>query len=145
MIFENLKTMNLMKSLSYILIGTVFNVFSLSVLAQNNQGNCKILIDKGTVVPENVSCSFANRNKIATITQSQSILVLKKIEDLANPISDSLKQENQIGLVEPGTQIKIIGETITPNFMLNYTKIDILQGRLKGKTGWVATNAIILR
>jgi hypothetical protein len=117
----------------------------LSVLAQNNPANCKILIDKGTVVPENVSCSFANRNKIATITQSQSILVLNKIEDLANPIGDSLKQENQIGLVEPGTKIKIVGETITPNFMLNYTKIDILQGRLKGKTGWVATNVIILR
>jgi hypothetical protein len=29
--------------------------------------------------------------------------------------------------------------------MLNYTKIAILQGRLKGKTGWVATGAIVLR
>ena len=137
--------MNLIKSLSYILIGTIFNVFSLSVLAQNNTANCKSLIDNETSIPDNVSCSYANRNKIATITQSQSILVLKKIEDLANPIGDSLKQENQLGLVEPGTQIKIIGETTTPNFMLNYTKIAILQGRLKGKTGWVATGAIVLR
>jgi hypothetical protein len=137
--------MNSIKFLSYILIGAIFHVFPLSVVAQNNTANCKSLIDNETSIPNKVSCSYANRNRIATITQSQSILVLNKIENLANPIVDSLKQENQIGLVEPGTQIKIIGETTTPNFMLNYTKIDILQGRLKGKTGWVSTNAIILR
>lgn len=137
--------MNPIKLLSYILIGTVLNGFSLSVLAQSHTDSCQALIENDTPTPDNVSCSYANRNKIATVTQSQSILVLKKIENIANPTVETWQQENQIGLVEPGTKIKILGETITPNFMLNYTKIYILQGRLKGKTGWVATNAIVLR
>ncbi len=139
------KSVNLMKLLSYVFIGAAFNAFPLSGFAQGNPGNCNVLMGKATVVPSGVSCSLGNRNRIANITSSQPILVLKKIDDLANPMSDALKQEKQLGLVEPGTKIKIIGETITSNFMLNYTKIDILQGRLKGRTGWVNTNAIILR
>ena len=115
-------------------------------MAQSSAANCQILVnDKSIRVPKNVECSYANKNKTATITKKQQIMVLNKIENLDNPLGDSFKTENQLGLVEPGTKIKIIGETITPVLMLNYTKIEILQGRLKGKTGWVATGAIVLR
>lgn len=93
------KSISRMKLLPYALIGAVFNPFPLSVWAQGNPGNCNVLIGKARVVPSGVSCSLGNRNRIAAITISQPILVLNKIEDLANPMSDALKQENQMGLV----------------------------------------------
>lgn len=136
--------MKLTKFLSYIFPITIFNISPSQVMAQNDAETCNTLTNNNQPIPSNVTCSVSNNNRTATITPSQSILVLKNIENLDNPLGDSFKQENQLGLVEPGTKVKIVGETITPNFMLNYTKIEILQGRLQGQIGWVATGSIIL-
>lgn len=107
--------------------------------------SCVSLLNNKISIPSNISCSYVHQNKIANTIESQQILVLNKIENIANPMQNAIKRENQLGLVEPGTKIKIIGETITPVLFLNFTKVEILQGRLQGKTGWVATSAIVLR
>ncbi len=72
-------------------------------------------------------------------------LMLKEIKNKGNPLLDALDPSNQWGGVAAGTEVRIVEDTEeikTPNPAIRFRKVEILEGDLKGKTGWVSSNVI---
>ena len=55
------------------------------------------------------------------------------------------RKEDQLGLIESGAKVKILCELQTNSIIEFVTQVEILEGRLKGEVGWVASGNIRIR
>ncbi len=55
------------------------------------------------------------------------------------------RKEDQLGLIESGAKVNIICEVEVNGIIKYVTKVEILEGRLKGEVGWVASSNIKIR
>lgn len=55
------------------------------------------------------------------------------------------KKEDQLGLIESGAKVKILCELQTNSIIKFVTQVEVLEGRLKGEVGWVASANIRIR
>jgi hypothetical protein len=133
--------MKIFQFVPYFFSIALFITLQMRVYAEQSiEGDCNVQSygDDNKIV---LNCS--NFRRVAVINNAHSILVLKRLKDTNNPYSTmNLSRENHLGIVEAGAKVQILGEFISSNPVLSFTKIRILEGRLKGQTGWVASSTI---
>jgi hypothetical protein len=113
---------------------------------QTNQsitGDCNGQIN-GDSNQINITCFPLKLRRVAVVSNNTTgaTLVIKEIKDVENPYAGIAKPDNQVGLIESGAKVKILGQTNPTNPIHSFTQIEVLEGRLKGKVGWVATSTI---
>lgn len=111
---------------------------------QNATGDCNSL-NNGNGNQTTITCFPLKLRREAVVVNDQAgaILLLKEIKNPENPYKgDVIDQDNQLGLIESGVKVKILGETNSTNLFTKFTQVEVLEGRLKGQIGWVGSTTI---
>ena len=92
-----------------------------------------------------ITADCRNSDRAATI-DNQPVLLVRGISDFQHTMSNFMNQNNQIGLVQPGTRVEIIGEVEAGSSVFEkLAKIRILEGGLAGQVGWIYSSRIQFR
>jgi hypothetical protein len=120
---------------------TVNNVNN-SINVQDNSG---IIVGPGNQGP--VIGGDVNINPLPPIRKRQVLnndgsptLVLKQLGD--DPLSSAAETANHLAVVAAGTEVRVLNELKAVNPLVVFSKVEILDGDHKGKTGWVSQNCI---
>lgn len=93
----------------------------------------------------NITAICNNSGRAATI-DNDPVLLAREISDFQSTMSNFMDQSNQIGVVQPGTKVEIIGEVEAGSSVFErLAKIKILEGGFSGQTGWIYANRIQYR
>jgi len=92
----------------------------------------------------NQSPSHDLKEVVVLDNAGQPTLVLKSVSTTGNPLIHANKPENHLGIAPVNTEIRVLDTPVveTPNPMLAFQKIEVLDGPLKGQVGWVSKNTI---
>ncbi len=137
--------MKLIKLIPYLFSIALSNIISIGVYAQTSQtikGDCNDQIHGNNNNVTRHCTIFTFRRQAVVSNNGGATLVLKNIKDINNPYTDITKPENQLGLVESGAKVETLEQTNPVQAFHSFTKIKILEGRLKGKIGWVSSAVI---